>query len=150
MRSTGLIHPRRRLKIWSANGVRIAPLLGVGALLLSPMLGQPGPAVRLARLSGEIVLDGQARRVTRSGETLHLTPTEYKLFVLLARYQGKVLTTSQIFTEVWGSESANDPQMLRTHVARLRKKIDPHPSAGSLIATERGVGYWLNCPDSSS
>ena len=58
MRSTGLIHPRRRLKIWSAKGVRIAPLLGIGALLLSPVLGQPGPAVRLARLSGEIVLDG--------------------------------------------------------------------------------------------
>ena len=58
MRSTGIIHPRRRLKIWSANGVRIAPLLGIGALLLSPVLGQPGPAVRLTRLSGEIVLDG--------------------------------------------------------------------------------------------
>ena len=98
---------------------------------------------------GEIVLDQRARRVTRNGQALHLTPTEYKLFVLLARYQGKVLTAGQIFTEVWGSESATDPQMLRTHIARLRKKIDTDPSASSLISTERGVGYWLNCPDSS-
>lgn len=97
---------------------------------------------------GDIVLDQGARRVTRNGQALHLTPTEYKLFVLLARYRGKVLTASQIFTEVWGSDSANDPQMLRTQIGRLRRKIDPGPSDPSLISTERGVGYWLNCPDS--
>lgn len=99
---------------------------------------------------GEIVLDQQARRVTRNGQPLHLTPTEYKLFALLARHQGKVLTANQISAEVWGSESASDQQMLRTHIGRLRKKIDPGPSSHSLISTERGVGYWLNCPDSSS
>lgn len=98
---------------------------------------------------GGIVLDQQARRVTRNGQALHLTPTEYKLFALLARYQGKVLTAGQIFTEVWGSSSAGDPQMLRTQIGRLRKKIDPDPSGSSLISTERGVGYWLNCPESS-
>lgn len=96
---------------------------------------------------GEIVLDHQARRVTRNGEPLHLTATEYKLFALLARHRGKVLTASQIFTEVWGSESASDAQMLRTHVGRLRKKIDPSSNGPSLISTERGIGYWLNCPD---
>lgn len=98
---------------------------------------------------GEIVLDQQARRVTRAGKALHLTPTEYKLFVLLARHQGKVLTASQIFAEVWGTESAGDSQMLRTQIGRLRKKIDNSTSSASLISTERGVGYSLNFPDSS-
>ena len=98
---------------------------------------------------GDIILDQGAHRVMRDGHALHLTPTEYKLFQLLARYQGKVLTTGQIFTEVWGSESDGDPQMLRTQIARLRKKIDKGPSTPSLISTERGVGYCLNCPDPS-
>ena len=96
---------------------------------------------------GGIVLDQEARRITRDGQTVHLTPTEYRLFDLLARNHGKVLTASQIFNEVWGSESAGDAQMLRTHVGRLRKKIDPDPPGPSLISTERGSGYRLNCPN---
>lgn len=92
------------------------------------------------------MLDQQARRVTRKGEALHLTPTEYKFFCLLARHQGKILTANQISEEVWGSESASDQQMLRTHIGRLRKKIGPGPHGLSLISTKKCVGYWLNCP----
>lgn len=106
----------------------------------------PGVSVEKFECGG-IVLDQKSRRVTRDGQTVHLTPTEYRLFALLARNHGKVLTASQIFTEVWGSESGGDAQMLRTHVGRLRKKIDPDPPGPSLISTERGSGYCLNCPN---
>lgn len=74
---------------------------------------------------GEIVLDQQARRVTRNVQALHLTPTEYKLFTLLARYQGKVLTANQISAEVWGSESASDHQMLAPTSGVYGRKSTP-------------------------
>jgi len=90
---------------------------------------------------GDLVVDLASRNVTLRGEALHLTPTEYKLLALLGRFHGKVLTLQQIFAEVWGADYAVDPQMLRTHISRLRKKVEPDCTSPTVILTVPGVGY---------
>jgi len=105
---------------------------------------EPEPAVDRIEWK-DLVVDFSARKVMRSGRPIHLTLTEFPLLTLLARHRGKVVTSRQILTEVWGPEYAGESQILRLHVARLRKKIEPVPERPCLILTERGVGYWLDC-----
>ena len=92
---------------------------------------------------GDLVVDLASRNVTLCGDAIHLTPTEYELLALLGRFPGKVLTIHQIFAEVWGADYAVDAQMLRTHISRLRKKVEPNCTSPSLIQTVPGVGYCL-------
>ena len=95
---------------------------------------------------GGLVVDLASRSVTLCGDAVHLTPTEYKLLTLLGRFHGKVLTFQRISAEVWGADYAIDPQMLRMHISRLRKKFEPGCTSPSLIQTVHGVGYRLRCP----
>lgn len=92
---------------------------------------------------GDLMIDLASRNVILRGAAVHLTPTEYKLLALLARFHGKVLVFQQIFAEVWGADYAVDPQMLRTHISRLRKKVEPDYTSPALIQTVPGVGYRL-------
>ena len=92
---------------------------------------------------GDLVVDLASRSVTLRGDAVHLTPTEYKLLALLGRFPGKVLTFQQIFAEVWGVDYAVDAQMLRTHISRLRKKVEPDYTSPTRIHTWSGVGYCL-------
>ena len=89
------------------------------------------------------MVDLASRSVTLRGDAVHLTPTEYKLLALLGQFHGKVIAFQQIFTEVWGADYAVDPQMLRTHISRLRKKVEPDFANPALIETVPGVGYRL-------
>ena len=95
---------------------------------------------------GDLVVDFSARRITRGGHIVHLTPTEYKLLTVLSRHRGRVLTSNQIITDVWGEPLQGDAQALRTHIGRLRKKIEPDRGRPVHVRTEPGVGYWLSCP----
>jgi two-component system KDP operon response regulator KdpE len=81
------------------------------------------------------------RRVARAGVAVHLSPTEYALLTALVEGGGKVITHRQLLTAVWGPAHVDDVQYLRVFVAQLRQKIEPDPSAPTLIATEQGVGY---------
>lgn len=92
---------------------------------------------------GEVTLDLARREVFRGAEPLHLTPTEYKLLVLLAQNAGKVLTHRQILQEVWGPAYANQTHYVRVHMAELRKKVELDPARPKLLLTEPGVGYRL-------
>ncbi|HTU61522.1 MAG TPA: response regulator [Polyangiales bacterium] len=91
---------------------------------------------------GEVRIDLSRREVTRAGEPVHLTPTEYRLLVLLARHAGKVLTHRQILKEVWGPH-ATQTHYVRVQMAELRKKIEADPARPKLLVTEPGVGYRL-------
>ena len=104
-----------------------------------------GPAGVKIRCGG-LELDFESRRVKRGGHDIHLTPTEFKLLTLLARYRGKVLTSEEIISHLWGARHDGDPQVLRTHVGRLRRKIELDHGRPTLIRTEPGVGYWMDCP----
>jgi two-component system KDP operon response regulator KdpE len=93
--------------------------------------------------AGELRVDRAARRVWRSGQEVHLTPTEYKLLITLIRYAGKVLTHRQLLKEVWGANYANQSHYVRVYMAQLRQKIEADPARPRLLMTEPGVGYRL-------
>ena len=69
------------------------------------------------------------------GEEVHLTPTEFDLLRALANKRGRLLTHRSLLTEVWGSAYEHDTQVLRVHIANLRKKI-----GSAHITTDPGVG----------
>jgi len=85
-------------------------------------------------------IDLAARAVRRDGEAVHLTPTEFELLRALAQNRGRLMTHSALLSEVWGPAYADDLQILRTHVANLRRKIEP-PDGLRYIRTDPGVGY---------
>ncbi|MBV9128371.1 MAG: response regulator [Verrucomicrobia bacterium] len=87
------------------------------------------------------VVDLVARRVTRDGQEIKLTATEYALLRLFVRHAGRVITHRQILREVWGPKSEEHRQYLRVYVTHLRQKIEHHPTAPELIKTEPGIGY---------
>jgi two-component system KDP operon response regulator KdpE len=85
-------------------------------------------------------IDLAARAVRRDGEPVHLTPTEFELLRALAQNRGRLMTHRSLLVEVWGIEYADDMQVLRAHVANLRRKIEP-PDGPRYIRTDPGVGY---------
>jgi two-component system, OmpR family, KDP operon response regulator KdpE len=85
-------------------------------------------------------VDLAARVVKRDGEEVHLTPIEYDLLRVLLRNRGRLMTHRALLTEVWGPGYADDTRVLRTHIANLRRKIEPAEGT-RYIRTDSGVGY---------
>lgn len=96
--------------------------------------------------AGDLTLDLASRTVTLAGREIHLTPTEFDLLRLLARNRGRLMTHRELLSSVWGAGYAEDTQVLRAHIANLRRKIEPPDAAGGAgghryIRTDPGVGY---------
>lgn len=91
----------------------------------------------------DLKIDFDKRKVYVRGESIYLTPIEYKIMELMATYSGKVLTHNFIVKEVWGSYCENETQSLRVFMASIRRKIEKDPSQPEYIITEVGVGYRL-------
>jgi two-component system KDP operon response regulator KdpE len=87
----------------------------------------------------EIDLSGHT--VRRDGEEVHLTPTEFALLRALVRNRARLMTHRALLTEVWGPGYAQDTQVLRVHIANLRRKLEPDPASPRWIRTDPGVGY---------
>jgi two-component system KDP operon response regulator KdpE len=97
----------------------------------------PGePAVELDGLR----VDLNDRVVQRDGEEVHLTPIEFDLLRTLVRHRGRLMTHRALLIEVWGPQYADDTQVLRAHIANLRRKIEP-TGERRYIRTEPGIGY---------
>ena len=94
----------------------------------------------------DIELDEDTREVTRAGQPIELTATEYRLLRYLMLNPRRVLTRAQLLDHVWNYDFGGDARVLKTYVSYLRKKIDVHGPA--LIQTVRGVGYALRLPRS--
>ena len=86
-------------------------------------------------------VDLAARVVRRDGEPVHLTPTEFELLRMLVRERGRLLTHRMLLSEVWGPSYEEDAQVLRVHIANLRRKIEPDTARPRYITTDPGVGY---------
>jgi two-component system, OmpR family, KDP operon response regulator KdpE len=86
-------------------------------------------------------LDQPAHRVTVSGDEVHLTPIEFDLLRTLMRNRGRLMTHRSLLVEVWGSSYERDTQILRTHLANLRRKVETTPGEPRYILTDPGVGY---------
>ena len=87
-----------------------------------------------------LVIDLAARTVRRDGEEVHLTPTEFELLRTLAQNRGRLMTHGALLGEVWGPAYEDDFQVLRAHIANLRRKIEP-AEGPVYIRTDPGVGY---------
>jgi two-component system, OmpR family, KDP operon response regulator KdpE len=99
--------------------------------------GEPEDAV--IRAEG-LELDIAARVVRREGNEIHLTPKEFDLLRTLARNRGRLMTHRELLSTVWGPGYGQDTQVLRAHVANLRRKIEP-TEGPRYIRTDPGVGY---------
>ena len=85
-------------------------------------------------------VDLGARVVRRDGEEVHLTPIEFDLLRTLVRHRGRLMTHRALLIEVWGPQYGDDTQVLRAHIANLRRKIEP-TGERRYIRTDPGIGY---------
>jgi len=110
---------------------------------LQAALRRAAPAEEEPRIALEgLDVDLAARVVRRGGEPVHLTPIEFALLRVLLRNRGRLMTHRKLLADVWGPEYVDDIQPLRTHIARLRAKIEPADRVGPrFIVTDPGVGY---------
>ena len=96
---------------------------------------------------GDLRVDLSKRLVTRDGERVHLTKTEYALLEAMVTNPGKLLTHQWLLRKVWGVGYAQESHYLRVYVRALRKKLGDAAAAPELILTEPGVGYrWIADP----
>jgi DNA-binding response OmpR family regulator len=95
---------------------------------------------------GELVIDRAAMVVTKSGQSLSLTPTELRLLIELSRHSGQALSRQQLLQLVWEHDYLGDSRLVDACVQRLRAKVENKPSEPTLIKTVRGVGYRLDAP----
>ena len=95
---------------------------------------------------GGLLVDTIARKVSRDGTQIHLTPIEWQILATLIGSAGRTLTHQQIFDAVWGREFGSPQQYLRVHITNLRRKIETNPAAPQIIITEPGVGYRIDPP----
>lgn len=92
---------------------------------------------------GEICVDQPKREVKVAGETVHLTPNEYKLLSILIKHAGKVITHTVLLREVWGAAYQSETHYLRVYMAQLRRKLECDPAHPKHLITEPGIGYRL-------
>jgi two-component system KDP operon response regulator KdpE len=102
-----------------------------------------GNSERLVR-AGEVEIDLDRRLVTRNGDPISLTRTEWLLLQHLAANAGKVMMNAELLSKVWGPEYRDDVQYLRVWVSRLRHKLEPEPADPTIIKTRQGIGYLLD------
>jgi two-component system KDP operon response regulator KdpE len=89
----------------------------------------------------DFTVDLADKRVTRDGQDVRLTPTEWQLLEVLVRHAGRLVTQRQLLAEVWGPSYQNEAHYLRVYVANLRRKLEPDPSVPRYLLTEPGIGY---------
>ena len=93
---------------------------------------------------GDLELDEEAHQVWRSGESIRLSPTEFKLLHYFMVNSGRVLSKAQILEHVWNYDFGGDAGVVESYVSYLRRKVDM--TGPRLIHTLRGVGYVLRAP----
>ena len=99
----------------------------------------PEPEEAVVTVDG-LSIDLARRTVSADGSEVHLTPTEFELLRQLVRNRGRLMTHRQLLIAVWGAGYADDTQVLRAHIANLRRKIEPEEGPRH-IRTDPGVGY---------
>jgi DNA-binding response OmpR family regulator len=112
---------------------------------LRAILRRRGINLNKALRVGDLVLDRQARRVTRSGRMIELTPREYDMLELFMSHPRQVFPRDVILNRVWGYDYLSDTNVIDVHIRHLREKLGDEER--SLIRSVRSVGYSLEPPD---
>ncbi|NAZ81762.1 response regulator [Kineococcus sp. R8] len=99
-----------------------------------------GPAPDVVDAGG-LHIDLARHTVTRDGEAVKLTPTEWSLLQVLVAHSGRLVTQTHLLKEVWGPAYGRETNYLRVYVGQLRRKLEPVPSRPRHLITEPGVGY---------
>jgi len=110
---------------------------------------RPGPAEAAGPevvRAGDVEIDLAARKVTKGGELVHLTPTEFALLREFATNPGVLLTHAQLLRRVWGHGYETQTEYTRVYMARLRSKLED-PSGPTLFVTEPRSGYRFLVPE---
>lgn len=92
---------------------------------------------------GDLVIDLARKRLSRGGEEVRLTPTEWSFLELLARNLGRLVPHAQILREVWGPAYEKETHYLRVYAAQLRRKLEADPAHPRHLVTSAGLGYTL-------
>lgn len=100
--------------------------------------GMPHPPVQVGRLT----IDPLRREAHANGTPLSLSPKEFEVLYLLARYSGQVVSRAQLIQQVWGHNDASS-RTIDVHVQRLREKLEALGDTQARIQTERGLGYKM-------
>ena len=143
------------LSVWGQESQKVAALdAGADDYVTKPfgmdeLLARLRAAVRRASpapdepvvAAGDFTVDLAAKRVTRGGRDVRLTPTEWQLLEVLVRNSGRLVSQGQLLHEVWGPGYQTEGNYLRVFVAQLRRKLESDPSRPRYLLTEAGMGY---------
>ena len=91
--------------------------------------------------TSSFTVDLAAKKVTKNGSEVHLTPTEWGMLEMLVRNRGKLVGREELLKEVWGPAYAKETHYLRVYLAQLRRKLEDDPSRPVHLLTEAGMGY---------
>ncbi len=103
--------------------------------------GARPPRRRRSSRRADFTIDLAAKRVTRDGSEVRLTPTEWQIVELLARNPGKLVSQRQLLQEVWGPQYERETNYLRVYLAQIRRKLEPEPARPRYFITEPRMGY---------
>ena len=91
--------------------------------------------------TASFTVDLAAKTVSRRGEQVHLTPTEWGMLEMLVRNRGKLVGQKELLREVWGPAYDTETHYLRVYLAQLRRKLEDDPANPKHLITEAGMGY---------
>jgi len=143
------------LSVWGAEHQKVAALdAGADDYVTKPfgmdeLLARLRAAVRRASpapdepviTTQDFTVDLAAKRVTRDGADVRLTPTEWQLLEILVRNRGRLVTQKQLLQDIWGPSYGSESNYLRVYIAQLRRKLEQEPSHPRHLLTEPGMGY---------
>ena len=92
---------------------------------------------------GDLKIDFARAEVWRGEEPISLSATEYRLLLQFTHNVGKILTSEDLLSSVWGPEYKNDKEILWVSIARLRQKLEADAHAPNHIVTRSGLGYLM-------
>lgn len=90
---------------------------------------------------GYLQIDFERRIVSKAGERIKLSATEFRLLRYLVDHAGRALTNESILNNVWGEESQQNVEYVHVYLSRLRTKLEKDPRNAQYIVTEHGLGY---------
>ena len=96
---------------------------------------------------GELSLDTRKFILTKNGEEIQLTPTEYKILATLMEKPGRVFTKAQIYERINGEYFENDDNTMMVHISKLREKLGDDSKNPRYLKTVRGLGYKIEKSD---